>query len=94
MNRTKDRALPSGKIVTYEAYILGIILFTGSFVLLKINLLTYGIALATMLIYVFVYTPMKQVSWLNTLVGAVPEPFLYWVAGLLVVRRFILLEYH
>ena len=42
------------------------------------------LAFATIAIYIFVYTPMKRISSLNTLVGAIPgalPPLIGWVAA-------------
>ena len=52
---------------------LGIVCFAiGAFLLLSINWMVFAIALLTLVTYVWIYTPLKQVSWINTLVGAVP----------------------
>ena len=51
---------------------------------LKANLLASGLALATILIYVLAYTPLKTRSTVNTIVGAVCgaiPPMIGWVAA-------------
>jgi protoheme IX farnesyltransferase len=51
---------------------------------LAVNLLAAAIAAATLLLYVLVYTPMKRVSSLATIVGAVPgalPPVIGWAAA-------------
>ncbi len=86
MRRTENRPLPSGRMTPTEALVFG----TGLGV---VGLLYLGfacpqpmpayIAGATFLSYVFVYTPMKRWSTLNTLVGAVPgalPPVIGWTA--------------
>jgi protoheme IX farnesyltransferase len=74
MHRTARRPLPSGRIsysaaataawTSGAAGVLYLAVFT--------NAVTAVIAAATLLSYVFVYTPLKRRTSLNTLVGAVP----------------------
>jgi protoheme IX farnesyltransferase len=48
-----------------------------------VNLLTSLLALATVLLYVGVYTPLKRMTPLNTMVGAIPgaiPPMMGWTA--------------
>ena len=74
MDRTKARPLPSEQINLVAAYCLAFLLGLIGFVILyaKTNLLVLLIALLTLFSYVFIYTPLKKVTWLNTIVGAVP----------------------
>lgn len=74
MDRTRNRPLPSGVIPATHALLMGEYMVLGGVVLLmwKVNLLTAFLALLTAFLYVLVYTPMKRISWLNTLIGAVP----------------------
>lgn len=74
MDRTRNRALPSGKISTDHALMLGICLTLGGTVwlMLTVNLLTAFLVLATAFLYVLIYTPLKTRTWLNTTIGAVP----------------------
>jgi protoheme IX farnesyltransferase len=74
MKRTERRPLPSGRIEPSTALVFGIVLSSCGLWLLaaKANLLSSGIALCTLLAYLFIYTPMKSVSSNNTIVGAVP----------------------
>jgi protoheme IX farnesyltransferase len=37
-----------------------------------VNLLTAFLALLTAFLYVVVYTPLKKITWLNTIIGAIP----------------------
>jgi heme o synthase len=51
---------------------------------LAVNLLTSVIGAVTLISYLFIYTPLKRVTWLNTLVGAVPgalPPLMGWTAA-------------
>jgi protoheme IX farnesyltransferase len=74
MRRTARRPLPTGRLSTPTAaafaWTLGVagIAYLAAFV----NPLTAGIAAATLLSYVFLYTPLKRRTSLNTLVGCVP----------------------
>ena len=73
MNRTKDRELPNNKISFVEAWVIIIICFLiGTYFLLSVNIMTFLLAVLTFLTYCFIYTPLKRISWINTLVGAVP----------------------
>jgi protoheme IX farnesyltransferase len=86
MRRTANRALPSRRIAAAEAAIFGGLLsFLGTVILLLgANLLAASVAFATLLLYVFVYTPLKPVTTLNTVVGAIPgalPPLIGWGAA-------------
>src|SRR5690606_21318843 len=86
MERTRERALATGLISPAHALIAGILLaITGSVLLASlVNLLCGFLALLTAFLYVLVYTPLKRVTWMNTLVGAVPgalPPLGGWVAA-------------
>src|SRR5713101_2849613 len=74
MRRTRLRPLPDGRVAPADARVFGIALSLAGLVLLaaRINWLAAGLALATILIYLTVYTPMKRRTSLATLVGAVP----------------------
>ncbi len=86
MRRTAGRALPSGRLTVGEAISFGIFLGVAGTVLLLLgtNLLAASVALVTFLLYVFVYTPLKPVTSLNTVIGAVPgalPPMIGWGAA-------------
>lgn len=86
MHRTSDRPLPSKRLPKPAAFILGWLLAGFGLVHLgvKVNAPASLMAGATLLTYLFVYTPMKRVSSLNTLVGAVSgalPPLIGWAAG-------------
>jgi protoheme IX farnesyltransferase len=86
MNRTKNRVLPTKKISINFAKFLGIsFIFSGLLILyLKVNLLTCILSLVTIFSYLFLYTPLKRKSWLNTSVGAIPgaiPPLGGWTAA-------------
>jgi protoheme IX farnesyltransferase len=86
MNRTKSRPIPSGLISSNNAFIFGIFLtLLGTIILyLWVNELTAILALSTAILYLFVYTPLKRLTWLNTSIGAIPgamPPLGGWVAA-------------
>ena len=86
MNRTKNRVLPTKKISINFAKFLGIsFIFSGLLILyIKVNLLTCILSLLTIFSYLFLYTPLKRKSWLNTSVGAIPgaiPPLGGWTAA-------------
>ena len=74
MNRTRNRPIPSGRISPINALIFGSILsvFGVFFIYTTVNSLTAIICLLTVFLYLFVYTPSKRFSTLNTLIGSVP----------------------
>jgi heme o synthase len=74
MRRTRLRPLPAGRVVPSDARIFGIALSLAGLVLLaaRANWLSAGLALATLVVYLVIYTPMKLRTPLATLVGAIP----------------------
>lgn len=74
MRRTQNRPLPSGRLQpTIVAIFGGVISVAGLIYLaLAVNLLTSVLGAVTLISYLFIYTPLKRVTWLNTLIGAVP----------------------
>lgn len=86
MRRTQDRPLPGKRLQAWEALWLGLLCsITGIALLLAmVNARAAFLAFTTIAIYVLVYTPLKQMTSLNTLVGAVPgalPPLIGWVAA-------------
>jgi protoheme IX farnesyltransferase len=74
MPRTKNRPLPAGRILPREAAVYGLALgvFGVIYLAIAVNVLTAILGLATMSIYLLVYTPLKRITSLNTVVGAIP----------------------
>ena len=86
MKRTADRPLPARKISPTAAFVLGWILAALGLLHLgaKVNTTAAVLTGLTLVVYVFVYTPMKQRSSFNTIVGAVSgaiPPMIGWVAA-------------
>ena len=74
MDRTKSRPIPTGLISIKTAFNFGLSQSIIGFVILWVfvNQLTAVLGLATILLYLFVYTPLKKITWLNTTIGAIP----------------------
>lgn len=74
MRRTQMRPLPSGRLQPKQVLWFGIgLAVLGSLELgFGVNLLTSGLCLATLALYLFAYTPLKQKTWWSTTVGAFP----------------------
>ncbi|MCK5103219.1 MAG: heme o synthase, partial [Cyclobacteriaceae bacterium] len=86
MKRTMGRPLPTNRVSVLEATIFAIVLLFIGFSMLFIttNILTVLISMFSMLMYCFVYTPLKRVGPIAVFVGAIPgalPPLLGWVAA-------------
>ncbi|HEX3626496.1 MAG TPA: heme o synthase [Verrucomicrobiae bacterium] len=86
MLRTQTRPLPSGRMQPATVALLGGISSVAGLIYLAVatNLLTSVLGAITLISYVFIYTPLKRVTWLNTLVGAIPgalPPLMGWTAA-------------
>jgi len=86
MRRTADRPLPARRMHPSDALIFAALCSVSGIAILGIfvNPLTSILAAATIGIYAAIYTPLKRISELNTLVGAVPgalPPLLGWTAA-------------
>jgi protoheme IX farnesyltransferase len=86
MRRTRLRPLPDGRVATLDASLFGLALAGTGLAILgaRTNMISEGLALATLVTYLIVYTPMKRRSPAATLVGAVPgalPPVIGWTAS-------------
>jgi protoheme IX farnesyltransferase len=86
MRRTQNRPLPAGQLEPVTVMIFGGVCATAGLVYLAlaVNLITSVIGTVTLVSYLFIYTPLKRVTWLNTIVGAVPgalPPVMGWTAA-------------
>lgn len=86
MRRTQNRPLPAGLLQPTTVAILGGVLSAGGLVYLAlaVNLLTSVLGAITLISYLFIYTPLKRVTWLNTAIGAIPgglPPLMGWTAA-------------
>jgi len=86
MRRTANRPLPSGRLQPVTVMFFGGACSVVGLVYLAllVNPLTSVIGAVTLVSYLFVYTPLKRVTWLNTAVGAMPgglPPLMGWAAA-------------
>lgn len=86
MKRTRNRPLPARRMHPSDALLWGLLLSVAGLAILGIftNIRAGFLAFATIAIYVLVYTPLKKISTLNTLLGAIPgalPPLIGWVAA-------------
>ena len=74
MRRTAQRPLPSGRISARAAFGFGVVLIMGGLttLLMHVNILTAALAALTVVLYLFVYTPLKRRTRYNTLIGTIP----------------------
>lgn len=85
MERTKNRPIPTNRISSFNALIVSFVLMTLGLLLMSLylNYLTAFISLISLLIYTFIYTPLKRVGPIAVFVGAIPgalPPLIGWVA--------------
>lgn len=85
MDRTKNRPLPSGRVSSQNALLLGFALtLAGLIILYFINPKTAMFGAISIFMYVSMYTPLKTLTPLSVFVGAFPGaiPFMLgWVAA-------------
>ena len=86
MDRTKNRPIPSKLIRPKIALFLGTFFSFFGLLLLYIftNSLTTIISFLTIISYLFIYTPLKRITSLNTIIGSIPgalPPLGGWAAA-------------
>jgi protoheme IX farnesyltransferase len=86
MRRTEHRPLPAGRLTPGEVLLFGTTLSTFGIVELVVftNALTGFVALLTLLSYLFLYTPLKRITWMSTIIGGIPgalPPMIGWTAA-------------
>jgi protoheme IX farnesyltransferase len=86
MKRTMNRPLPTGRVQKTETTLYAAILLLAGFLLLFAftNILTLLTSVLSVILYSFVYTPLKRVGPVAVFVGAIPgalPPLLGWVAA-------------
>lgn len=104
MKRTMDRPIPSGHMTTGQALVLSLIMgIGGTYLLLRLNFPTGVLAVFSIFLYAFVYTPMKRKSPIAVFIGAIPgalppligyfaafdEPRISWVPVILFLIQFV-----
>jgi protoheme IX farnesyltransferase len=86
MKRTQNRPLPLNQISLFEAYWFTFIIGISGISILWLftNPLTTLLGILSMILYIFVYTPLKRVGPIAVFVGAIPgamPPLLGWTAA-------------
>jgi heme o synthase len=86
MTRTMNRPLPTERVTVQEAMIFGFICAVTAIGILMMftNVLTVVLSIISMVLYGFVYTPLKRVGPIAVFVGAIPgalPPLLGWTAA-------------
>ncbi|MEY4281534.1 MAG: protoheme farnesyltransferase [Bacteroidota bacterium] len=86
MKRTMLRPLPDKRMQQAEVWLFALLtaLAGAALLALSFNMLTGILSLVSLLLYAFAYTPLKKISPIAVLVGAIPgamPPLLGWVAG-------------
>jgi protoheme IX farnesyltransferase len=86
MGRTENRPLPAGRLHASEVLVFGLLLGVGGLAYMAVAVrqpLAVVVTAVTFVSYVWCYTPLKRITPLNTLVGAVPgalPPVIGWIA--------------
>ncbi|WP_158797294.1 heme o synthase [Pedobacter sp. L105] len=97
MTRTKDRPMPAGRMTTGQGLVLGLIMgMLGTWLLGKLNLETGLLSVFSILLYAFVYTPLKRKTPIAVFVGAIPgalPPLIGYLAALGHIRHFLPVDY-
>jgi len=86
MSRTSDRPLPSRRISKSMAFVIGWVFCSFGIIHLgmMVNATAAFLAAATLVTYLFIYTPMKRRLSFNTVIGAVSgafPPLIGWAGG-------------
>jgi len=104
MSRTADRPLPAGRMNTGQALVLSLLMgLFGTILLMRLNLLTGVLSVFSLILYAFVYTPIKQKSPIAVFVGAFPgafppligyfgafdQPTITWIPVILFIIQFV-----
>jgi protoheme IX farnesyltransferase len=86
MRRTRTRPLPDGRITPRAAlfFSAAIAVIGTVYLVAAVNVLTAILGALTLTSYIFVYTPLKRISTVCTVIGAVPgaiPPLMGWTAA-------------
>lgn len=86
MNRTNKRPIPTGRISVYKSVIISIFSIIIGLFLISFYLNIYAALLSfiSLILYSFVYTPMKKFGPIAVFIGAIPgalPPLIGWVAS-------------
>ncbi len=86
MQRTRHRPLPDGRMRPVEALVFGTAASAAGLFYLAAttNWLCTAVTAAITVVYLFAYTPLKRISWMCDVVGAIPgalPPVAGWAAA-------------
>jgi heme o synthase len=86
MRRTAQRPIPAGRFSLLHSTVVGVLMAVGGvlYLGLTLNPLTAWLALATSVVYLAAYTPLKKIHPICTFVGAFPGAMpgvLGWIAA-------------
>jgi protoheme IX farnesyltransferase len=85
MKRTASRPIAAGRMSEMEGWIFSVIAgLAGVLILWQFNFLTAALAAFSLFLYAFIYTPLKKISSVAVLVGAIPGALpclIGWAAG-------------
>jgi protoheme IX farnesyltransferase len=86
MRRTRRRPLPDRRLTPRDALVFAVFLSVSGLVILAAgaNVLSALVALATLITYAAVYTPLKRLTSFSTVIGAIPgalPPVIGWAAA-------------
>ena len=85
MDRTKDRPLPTNRISKLNSLITSIFFMVIGLTTMTLyfNMVAGLLSLVSLLLYTFIYTPLKRVGPIAVFIGAIPgalPPLIGWVA--------------
>lgn len=86
MDRTKNRPVAINRMSPIEGRVVAAVLSVAGLAILgaAVSMLAMWVALATLVSYVILYTPMKRITSFSTVVGAIPgalPPMIGWAAS-------------
>ena len=86
MERTRMRPLPDGRLRPVEALVFGTIATVAgcAYLWMAVNALSSIVTIAIAVLYLFAYTPLKRISAICSVVGAIPgalPPVVGWAAA-------------
>lgn len=85
MKRTSKRPLPLHLIESKEALLMAVIvILSGLVIIAQFNFLALAFSIISLVLYAFVYTPLKRVGPIAVFVGAIPgalPPLIGWIAA-------------
>ncbi len=82
MNRTKNRPLAAGRMSNSEAVLwAGVFCLSGTFLLLTFNIFAGLLGMLSLVLYAFIYTPLKRFTPISVWVGALPGALPILIGG-------------